>query len=191
MLPITGNPALVLAVLFGAAFGWLLHRGRLTNYNTIINQFRLRDFTVLKVMGTAIVVGGVGVFVLVQLGFAKFHVRDANMAGTILGAAVFGVGMVLYGYCPGTGLAAVGTGSVHALVGALGMLGGAIAYAFTFAWVNEHILSMWQLGPATLAEVTGWPPVAILFALAVAAIALFVWLESSGIERPGMRSRGT
>ncbi len=190
MLPITGNPALVLAVLFGGAFGWLLHRGRLTDYNTIINQFRLRDFTVLKVMGTAIVVGGVGVFVLVQLGMAKFHVRDANMAGTILGAALFGVGMVLYGYCPGTGLAAVGTGSVHALVGALGMLGGAIAYAFTFAWVKEHILSIWQLGPATLAEVTGWPPVAILFALAVAAIVSFVWLETSGIERPSMGSRG-
>ena len=184
MFPITGNSALLAAVVFGAAFGWLLHRGRVTDYDTILNQFRLRDFTVLKVMGMAIVVGGVGVFVLVQLGLAKFHVRDANMLATILGATIFGVGMVLYGYCPGTGLAAVGTGSVHALVGAVGMLAGAIAYAFSFAWVKEHILGVWSLGPETLSDVSGLPLVAILFGMAVAAVGLFGMLEASGIERP-------
>ena len=177
MLPITGTPALVLAVVFGAAFGWLLHRGRVTDYDTIIGQFRLRDFTVLKVMGTAIVVGGIGVLVLVNLGYAKFAVRDANMLATVAGAAIFGVGMVLYGYCPGTGLAAIGTGSVHALVGAVGMLAGAVAYAFSYDAVREHILSVGRLGKVTLADVTGIPPVAILFALAVVAFAGFYALE--------------
>jgi hypothetical protein len=178
MLPFTGTSALVLAVVFGAAFGWLLHRGRLTSYDTIVNQFRLRDFTVAKVMLAAIVVGGIGVLVLVHLGAAKFHLRDANMLATIVGAAIFGVGMVLYGYCPGTGLAAIGTGSVHALVGALGMLLGATAYAFSFDWVKANVLSVWQMGPATLTDVTGIPAVAILFALAVAALLLFTALES-------------
>ncbi len=183
MFPVAGNFALLLAVVFGAAFGWLLHRGRVTDYDTIINQFRLRDFTVLKVMVTAIVVGGIGVFVLVQLGGAQLHVRDANMLGTIAGAAIFGVGMVLYGYCPGTGLAAVGTGSVHALVGVLGMLIGAIAYALSFDWVRDNVLSVWKLGPMTLSDVTGLPPVAILFALAVAAVGAFGALEWSDLER--------
>jgi hypothetical protein len=86
--------------------------------------------------------------------------------------------MVLYGYCPGTGLAAIGTGSVHALVGALGMLLGATAYAFSFDWVKANVLSVWQMGPATLTDVTGIPAVAILFALAVAALLLFTALES-------------
>lgn len=183
MLPVTGTTALVLAVVFGALFGWLLHRGRVTDYDTIINQFRLRDFTVLKVMGTAIVVGGIGVFLLVQLGAAKFHIRDANLLGTVVGAAIFGVGMVLYGYCPGTGLAAIGTGSVHALVGAFGMLAGAIAYAFSFEWVRDNILSVGKLGKVTLSDVTGVPPIAILFGLAVVAVVSFIRLESSGVER--------
>lgn len=186
MLPVTGTSALVLAVVFGAAFGWLLHRGRLTSYDTIVNQFRLRDFTVAKVMLTAIVVGGIGVMVLVHLGLAKFHVRDANLLATIVGGAIFGVGMVLYGYCPGTGLAAIGTGSVHALVGAFGMLAGAMAYAFTFDWVKANILPVWKMGPATLADVTGIPAVAILFALAIAALALFAALETRG-NPPGAR----
>lgn len=177
MFPVTGLPALVLAVIFGAAFGWLLHRGKVTDYNTIVNQFRLRDFTVLKVMLTAIIVGGVGVLALVHLGAAKFHLRDANMLGTIIGAAIFGVGMVLYGYCPGTGLAAIATGSVHALVGAFGMLAGAVAYAFSFAWVREHILSVWKLGKVSLADVTGIPMIGLFAGLIVFAVVFFYLIE--------------
>ena len=177
MFPITGTASLVLAVIFGAAFGWLLHRGKFTDYNTIVNQFRLRDFTVLKVMLTAIIVGGVGVLALTQLGAAKFHVRDANMLATIIGAAIFGIGMVLYGYCPGTGFAAIATGSVHALVGAFGMLAGAMLYAFSFEWVSKNILSVWKLGKVTLTSVTGVPPLALFAILALISFGLFYTVE--------------
>jgi uncharacterized protein len=183
MFPVTGSSALVLAIVFGFAFGWLLHRGKVTNYNTILNQFRLRDFTVLKVMLTAIVVGGVGVLALTQLGYAKFHVRDANMLATIIGAALFGVGMVLYGYCPGTGLAAIATGSVHALVGAFGMLFGAMLYAFSFEWVRANILSVWKLGKVTLPEMIGVTPLAMYIGLAVFAVVFFWAIEALRVEK--------
>lgn len=168
---------LALAVLFGAAFGWCLHRGRVTDYNVIVNQFRLRDFTVLKVMLTAIVVGGLGLLLLVHLGFAAWHVRDANLLAVVLGGALFGVGMVVYGYCPGTGLAAVATGSVHALVGVLGMLVGAMLYAYSFDWVSANILPVWAIGKKTISDVTGIPALGIYAAFMVAAVALFVLLE--------------
>jgi hypothetical protein len=86
MFPIKGEFALILAVIFGFAFGWLLQRGKVTSYNVIVNQFRFRDFTVLKVMMTAIIVGGIGVLILKDVGLAKLHIRDANMLGTIVGA---------------------------------------------------------------------------------------------------------
>jgi hypothetical protein len=168
---------LLLAVVFGAAFGWLLHRGRVTSYDVIVNQFRLKDFTVLKVMLTAIVVGGLGVLLFVQLGLAKWHVRDANMLGVLLGGGLFGVGMVLYGYCPGTGLAAVGTGSLHALVGVFGMIAGAILYAYSFEWVRGHILSIWNLGKITLSDVTGIPALVIYLLLVGLALIFFIALE--------------
>lgn len=177
MFPVSGTTALVLAIVFGAAFGWLLHRGKVTDYNTIVNQFRLQDFTVLKVMLTAIIVGGLGVLLLTQFGAAKYHVRDANMLGTIVGATIFGVGMVLYGYCPGTGFAAIATGSVHALVGAIGMLAGAVAYAFSFEWVRDNILSVWKLGKVTLTDVTGVPPLAIFAILIIVVAGLFYTVE--------------
>ena len=177
MFPVSGTTSLVLAVVFGAAFGWLLHRGKVSNYNTIINQFRLRDFTVLKVMLTAIIVGGVGVLALTQMGAAKFHLRDANMLATIIGAAMFGVGMVLYGYCPGTGVAAIGTGSVHALVGAFGMIAGAIAYALSFDWLRANVIAVWRLGKVTLADMSGVPMLAIYGGLALFAVVFFYALE--------------
>ena len=77
------------ALLIGVAFGFLLHRGRVTSCNVIQNQFRLRDFTVLKVMGTAIIVGGVGVMLLADAGLAKYAPKDANLLGVALGAAFF------------------------------------------------------------------------------------------------------
>ena len=168
---------LLLAVVFGAAFGWLLHRGRVTDYNVIVNQFRLRDFTVLKVMLTAIVVGGLGVLLFVHLGLAKWHVRDANMLGVLIGGGLFGVGMVLYGYCPGTAIAAVGTGSLHAMAGIFGMIAGAIVYAYSFEWVRSHILSVWNLGKITLEDVTGIPVLVIYLMLAALALVFFVFLE--------------
>jgi uncharacterized protein len=174
---------LALAVVSGAAFGWLLHRGRVTDYNVIVNQFRLRDFTVIKVMLTAIIVGGVGVLLLAHLGFATWHVRDANMLGVLIGGSLFGVGMVLYGYCPGTALAAVGTGSLHALAGVFGMIAGAILYAYSFDSVRTHILSVWNLGRITLSDVTGVPALVIYAALASAALVLFHAVEKDGTGR--------
>lgn len=188
MISNASSLGLALAVLFGAAFGWLLHRGRVTDYNVIVNQFRLKDFTVVKVMLTAIVVGGLGVLVFVSLGWAKWHVRDANMLGVLIGGGMFGVGMVLYGYCPGTGLAAVGTGSLHALSGVFGMIAGAILYAYSFAWVRDNILSVWNAGKITLAEVTGIPLLALYLVIAALAFPLFYLLERPRTER---RAKGS
>jgi hypothetical protein len=69
-LPFTGPALLPLGVLFGFVFGWLLQRARLTDTNVIIAQLRLRDYTLFKVMLTAIIVDGTGVFVPHAGGFA-------------------------------------------------------------------------------------------------------------------------
>jgi uncharacterized membrane protein YedE/YeeE len=168
---------LVLGVLFGAVFGWLLQRGGVTNYNVIVNQFRLKDWTVFRVMFTAIIVGGVGVLALNGLGATVWHIKEANMLGVALGAALFGIGMVVYGYCPGTGVAAVATGSVHALVGFVGMLVGGVLYALTYPWVRDNILTVAAWGKLRLPEWTGVPGLVWFAALAVMAAVVFRWVR--------------
>jgi len=168
-LPLTGAALLPLGVLFGFIFGWLLQRARLTDTEVIIGQLRLTDYTLVKMMLTAIIVGGVGIFFLHAGGLAGYHVKPANLLAVALGAILFGVGMTIYGYCPGTGLAAAATGSLHALVGAVGMLAGAVAFAFSFDWIKAAILPIAALGPMRLPELTGIPDLAWFTGLAVVA----------------------
>ena len=176
-LPVTGDTARWLAIPFGMLFGLLLHRGGVANYNVIVNQFRFRDFTVLKIMLTAIVVGGFGVWILHSSGHAQYQIKPANLLGVALGAAIFGIGMVLYGYCPGTGVAAIATGSLHALMGFAGMLAGAVLYALSYPWVEKNIQSVAALGKVRLPEITGVPDWAWLTMLLAVAVGVFWLLE--------------
>ena len=187
-LPITGETARWLAIPLGMTFGWLLHRGGLTNYNVIVNQFRLKDFTMLKVMFTAVIVGGIGVLALHLGGYAQYHITPANVLGVALGAAIFGIGMVVYGYCPGTSIAAVANGSIHALIGLIGMLVGGIFYALTFPWVNAHIHTVAALGPIRLPDVTGISDFVWFTLLIFIGLVFFRWLanRARGGSEPGI-----
>ncbi len=172
-LPVVGPLSLPLGVLSGFVFGWILHRARLADTTVIVNQFRLRDFTLMKAMLTAILVGGIGVLFLHRHGLAAYHIKPANLLGVAIGGVLFGIGMAVLGYCPGSGLAAIGAGSIHALVGTAGMIAGAIAYALSFDWLRTHILSVGALGPLRLPDITGIPDLVWFAILALALPALF------------------
>jgi hypothetical protein len=170
---LSGAHLLWSAVGFGLVFGFLLHRGGVTDFNVIVNFFRLKDLTVLKVMLTAIVVGGSGVALLHGQDLAQFHIKPATMLAVGLGAALFGFGMVVYGYCPGTGLAAIAAGHIDALVGFLGMLVGGALYALSFDWVATNILPVGDLGKARLPTLTGTPEWPWYFGLTLLAFLVF------------------
>ena len=170
---LTNGPLMAGAIVFGFLFGWLLQRGGVTDYNVIVNQFRFKDFTVLKIMLTAVVVGGIGVAALHSGGLANTHIKASPMLAIVLGSAIFGVGMVLYGYCPGTGLAAIGTGSLHALAGVGGMMLGGILYALSFPWIAQNILPVADIGKLRLDQLLGIPVWAVFVILTVVACGVF------------------
>jgi uncharacterized membrane protein YedE/YeeE len=112
---------LVLGLFFGILFGFLLQKGGLAKYHILIGVLLLEDFTVVKVMMTAIVVGSIGIFGLFALGLVKLHIKPTRYAANILGGLLFGVGFGLIGYCPGTAAAALGQGNLDAIGGVLGL----------------------------------------------------------------------
>ena len=179
---------LVLGALTGLIFGFLLQKGGVTRFDVIVGQFLLRDFTVLKVMLTAIVVGGLGIWGMLQLGMIEgLKVKAAYLAANALGGVMFGAGMAVLGFCPGTGVAAIGDGSRDAIAGLLGMLCGAALYAEAHPWFQEHVLGWADLGKETLVSATGLSPWWFLVPLAIAAVVGLGILE--GWER--LRSRGS
>jgi len=167
----------LLPLIMGFVFGFLLHRARVTDSNVIEGQFCLCDFTMMKVMLPAIVVGGLGVLALIHFGQASYHIKDANLLGVVLGSLLFGGALVFLGYCPGTVLAATATGSLHALAGVAGMIAGAILYAFSFSWIKSHILNVWALGKLRLPAMTGVPDVVWLVGLGILGLGFFAWLD--------------
>lgn len=150
----------------GVAFGTLLQRGRASSYDLIMNQLRLNDGAIAKIMGTAVATGAVGVHWLNQRGQAKLDVKPLQLGGVIGGGLLFGSGLALLGYCPGTSLAALGEGKRDAAAGVLGMLAGAAIFVRTYPAIKP-LLEAGDSGKVTLAAPgkSPWPWVAALAGL--------------------------
>jgi uncharacterized protein len=164
---------LMLGLGTGVAFGALLQKGRVAKYEVIVDQLLLRDATVAKVMGTAVAVGAVGVHALVQRGRASYDIKPLRLASILGGAVLFGAGLAVSGYCPGTTIAAVGEGRRDAIAGLLGMLAGAALYVRAYPKLKPA-LEAGDRGKVTIPKATRtspWPWVAGI-ATAVLAFAL-------------------
>jgi uncharacterized protein len=143
---------IILPSLFGLTFGFLLQKGGVSKYHILEGQLLLADFTVAKVMASAIVVGMLGFFTLKKWGKVKSHVKPANLVANISGGLIFGVGFACAGYCPGTGAAALGQGDLSALYYIGGMLVGSYIYAVGSNGYVERIKGKWKKGEKTLPD---------------------------------------
>lgn len=146
---------LMLGLAFGIAFGFLLQKGGVAKYHILLGVLLLEDFTVVKVMLTAVIVGCVGIFSLYALGLVKLHVKPTRYAANILGGLVFGVGFALIGYCPGTGAAALGQGNWDAIAGVAGLMVGSYLFAEASGWLGKTLLKVGDRGKLMLPEVVG------------------------------------
>ena len=119
----------VIGLCTGIVFGFLLQKGGVTKYEVIIGQLLLTDFTVLKIMLSAVAVGMIGIYLLKEMGLVSLHPKTGSIKSSILGGLMFGVGFGILGYCPGTIAGALGSGSLDAIPGVIGLIIGAGLYA--------------------------------------------------------------
>jgi uncharacterized membrane protein YedE/YeeE len=170
------NPGVQLALgfLFGIVFGFLLQKGGVAKYHILIGVLLLEDFTVIKVMLSAIIVGMLGIFAMHRLGMVELQLKPTRYAANVLGGLIFGVGFALMGYCPGTGAAALGQGNYDAIGGVLGLMAGSYLYAEASAALSRSVEKWGDRGKLTLPEMVGISPTAfVLFFAPLLALALF------------------
>ncbi|MDO8861641.1 YeeE/YedE thiosulfate transporter family protein [Haliea sp. E1-2-M8] len=168
-------PQLVLGFVFGIVFGFLLQKGGVAKYEVLMGQFLLTDFTVIKVMLSAIVVGMVGIFSMQALGLVKLHVKPTRYAANITGGLLFGIGLGLLGYCPGTGAAALGQGSYDAIPGILGLMAGSYIYAETSGYLGSTMQNIGNRGRIMLPDLIGTRvPVFLLIFVPLLVASLFI-----------------
>ena len=132
--------ALIYGLVTGILFGFFLQKARVIRYDKQLGALRLIDMTIVKFMVSSILVGMVGVYLLLDLGWVKLSLKSTNLGGNIIGGLIFGLGWGLLGYCPGTSAGALGEGRWDALWGILGMIAGAaIAHNFGLASTPEGL----------------------------------------------------
>ena len=173
---------LVIGFSIGIVFGFLLHKGGVTRYDVILGQLLLTDFTVVKVMLSAVIVGKIGVHFLRSLGIAQLHPKPGSIGSSVIGGLIFGVGFGLLGYCPGTLVGAVGQGSLDALFGGvIGLLIGAGLFAELYPALEKGILRKGDFGELTLPQLLKVNPWWVIFPVSLGIMGLLFWLEMSGL----------
>ena len=174
-----GSPAWTW-VLFGVIFGFLLQKGGVAKYEVLIGMLLLQDFTVTKVMMSAVAVGMIGIYALRTAGLVKRHIKPTRYGASSLGGILFGIGFGLAAYCPGTGAAALGQGNFDAIAVVLGLMAGSYVFAEVSGWVARTVNRWGDRGVLTLDRLLNLKPrvlvpvVATGLVLVLAAIHVFV-----------------
>lgn len=169
----------LLALVLGIMFGFALNKGGLTRYANIAGVYRFTNLTVIKFMMSAIVTAMIGLYVLKELGVITFPAVPATyILGNILGGLIFGVGMALAGYCPGTIAAGAGEGKLdYFLPGVSGLVVGAFIFGATYQWVFPVIVKVANFGNVTLPGILGVNALLLVAIFAVLTLVLFYFLE--------------
>lgn len=149
---VAAAPKLVAGMIFGFAFGFLLQKGGVGKFNILIGQLLLQDWTVAKIMLTAIIVGMIGIFALHHLAKVNLHIKPTRIGSNIVGGLLFGAGFALIGYCPGTAAAALGQGSWDALFGMAGLVAGSWIFAELSAHLKRTVEKWGDLGNVLLPD---------------------------------------
>lgn len=173
---------LLWGLLFGILFGFLLQKGGATKYDVIVGQLLLEDFTVLKIMLSAVVTGMMGIYLMKTFGWVQLHPKVGSFGASVIGGLVFGAGFATLGYCPGTIAGAVGNGYLDGLFGGvIGILIGAGLFASLYPRLQSRILSKGNWGDVTLPQLLRVNDWIVVIPVAVLIVGLLWWIQSSGL----------
>ena len=170
-----------LGLIMGFFFGFLLQKGGVSKYDVIIGQLLLKDFTVIKIILSAIVVGMVGIYLLKAVGMVELHPKPGSIGMTVVGGLIFGIGFALLGYCPGTISAAIGQGNLDALLGGLaGIIIGSGIFAHLYPGLEKFLKKGW-FGEITIPEYLKVNPWLVIIPISLLIVLFLYIIESVGL----------
>ena len=172
---------IVYGLVTGVIFGILLQLGRVIRYDKQVGMLRLKDFTIIKFMLSAVLVGMVGIYLLLGLGLIELSVKATVLGFVIIGGLLFGLGWGILGYCPGTQLGALGEGRWDAIWGVIGMLIGGMVFAEVYTPLKESVGTWGDFGKITLPAVLGISPWIVIVVMIVLGLLFFRWIEKRGL----------
>lgn len=125
----------------GMVLGIVFIKAELLSWFRIQEMFRLESFHMYGVIGTAVTVGIISVWLLKKLNIKTIygeeitiHPKEFNK-GQIIGGLLFGLGWAMTGACPGPIFAQIGAGFWSSVV----VLGSAIVGTWVYGYFREKL----------------------------------------------------
>jgi len=184
---ITGQWDFVIALLIGAAFGFILEASGFSSSRNIAGVFYGYNFVVLRVFFTAMIVAMVGLLYFSYFGWIDIDlvfVLPTYLNSMLLGGFIMGLGFVIGGFCPGTSYTAVAIGKIDGIVFAVGTFVGIFIFSEAFP-LFENFYTANDLGPITIGEMFGVSNELVAFLFVMMAIVAFyvTWLIEKRVRK--------
>jgi len=172
--------------LLGLALGFALHRSRFCVAAAFRDSVLFRDVGLARAVILALALSTLTFSVIQYTASTAGQPVPGNIyaisAATLVGAVLFGIGLVPAGGCACSTLLRLGEGHSRYLWTLLGLLTGSLAGASHFGWWE----GLWGiLPPIHLPAVIGWTATLTLQMALFSALALLLnWWEKKGCESP-------
>jgi uncharacterized membrane protein YedE/YeeE len=118
----------------GIVFGVVFVKAEIISWFRIQEMFRIQSFHMYGVIGTAVVVGAISVFLIKKFKIKTIHGEEITFTdkkfnkGQIYGGLIFGLGWAVTGACPGPLFAQLGTGVLAISIVILSSIAGTWVY---------------------------------------------------------------
>jgi len=166
---------LIIALIAGIGFGFVLEQAGFSSTKKLVGLFYGYDFTVLKVFFTAGVTAMIGVLLLGHWGLldlSLIYINPTFLWSALLGGAIMGVGFIIGGFCPGTGVCAAAIGKLDGMAFMFGTGLGVLAFAEGYPLFEKiYLAEAW--GGVLMNDVLGMSKIAFAFLLTAVAIIAF------------------
>ncbi len=120
--------------LVGVLFGIVFVKAEIISWFRIQEMFKLQSFHMYGVIGSAVVVGVISVFLIRKFKIKTIYgepivfVTKKFNKGQVYGGLLFGLGWAITGACPGPLFAQIGTGATVIFITLLSAVGGTLVY---------------------------------------------------------------
>ncbi|WP_174567022.1 DUF6691 family protein [Chryseobacterium joostei] len=120
----------------GIIFGIIFVKAEVISWFRIQEMFRLQSFHMYGIIGSAVVVGMISVFLIKKFNIKTIYGEPITLApkkfnkGQIYGGLIFGFGWAITGACPGPLFAQIGTGALAVSVTLLSAIAGTWVYGY-------------------------------------------------------------
>lgn len=123
-------------LIVGILFGIVFVKAEVISWFRIQEMFRLESFHMYGIIGSAVIVGMISVFLIKKLNIKTIYGEPIKIApksfnkGQIYGGLIFGFGWAITGACPGPLFAQIGTGATVIIVTLLSAIAGTWVYGY-------------------------------------------------------------